>query len=457
MGSRNPVEGLTMSTPLLSQLDRSLAGADFKTYSTALAQLQGAIFKSHGRANAVHLFLTFHKGSSDQAKRFLSRLAPTLTSAAEQRRQLKGSSELFTALYLSARGYEHLGYSRGKFSIEFWNGMRAANLGDPPPEQWEPQYQSDIHAMVLLAHDNAAELESQLLQLRSQVQGFTENTSELGKRIGPSKNALEHFGYRDGISQPLFYESDVDGNTQNWDPRAGPNLVLIQDPYGLSADDCGTYLVFRKLEQNVRGFRQHTQELSATLQANGASAELAGAMVIGRFPDGTPVALHQQPLGKPENDFRYSSSDPSGNRCPFSAHVRKTNPRGGSGTPPAQERMHRIVRRGIPYGDPAPLNGDLSNLPETGIGLLFQCCQADLGEQFEFLQRMWASNANFPNLESGMDPLIGQPANGAVRRLDFPDPWGESSRATFSFHSFVSMKGGEYFFAPSISFLRSLA
>ncbi|MBV8731318.1 MAG: peroxidase, partial [Acidobacteriia bacterium] len=246
------------------------------------------------------------------------------------------------------------------------------------------------------------------------------------------------------------------GPTENWDPRAGPNLVLIQDPYGQSADDCGSYLVFRKLEQNVRGFRQHIAELAARLEANGAGLDLAGAMVIGRFLNGTPVVLNDEPQRKFENDFRYTRSDPQGNRCPFSAHIRKTNPRGGSGTPLARERMHRIARRGITYGDFTPLNTPLESTPETGIGLLFQCCQANIANQFEHLQRQWASNAQFPKPKSGKDPLIGQPANSAVRRLEFPDPWGKTSRVPFGFESFVTMKGGEYFFAPSIRFLRSL-
>jgi Dyp-type peroxidase family len=444
---------------VLSQLDRPLSGADFRTYSTALSNLQGNILKSHGRKAAVHVFLTFHKGTGEQAKHFFSGLAPKLTSAAEQREQKRrlkqGSSELFTALYLSAKGYEHLGYSQGKFSKVFWKGMRAAKLGDPSPEQWEPPYQRVLHAMVLFAHDERTEIERHVQQLLAKLGDIADVALEPGQTINEPK-VVEHFGYRDGISQPVFYKRDVKGTTQNWDPRAGPNLVLTQDPYGLSADDCGTYFVFRKLEQNVRGFRQHTLELAARLQANGAGLELAGAMVIGRFPNGTPVALHEQPQRKFGNDFRYSRSDPNGNRCPFSAHIRKINPRGGSGTPLSQERMHRIARRGITYGDPTPPNGDLNTLPVTGVGLLFQCCQADLANQFEFLQRQWANNAKFPSPKSGKDSVIGQPANGAVRRLHFPDPWGKSSRAPFGFQSFISMKGGEYFFAPSIPFLRSL-
>jgi Dyp-type peroxidase family len=439
-----------MATPSLSQLARPLFGADFKTYGAALSNLQGNIFKSHGRTAAVHVLLSFHKGAGEQAKRFLSGLK--LTSAAEQRKQTSRHQQLFTALYLSAKGYEHLGYSQGNFSKVFWKGMRAAKLGDPSPEKWERPYQRELHAMMLFAHDDCAILDRHVQQLRDNLRGIAYVAPEYGQTINEPK-VLEHFGYRDGISQPLFYESDVKGTTQNWDPRAGPNLVLIQDPYGLSADDCGTYLVFRKLEQNVRGFRQHIQQLAATLQANGGSPALAGAMVMGRFPNGTPVALHEEPQPEFENDFLYSRSDRNGNRCPFAAHIRKTNPRGGSLIPLATEKMHRIARRGITYGDATSPDG---TLPVTGVGLLFQCCQADLANQFEHLQKQWASNAQFPRVKTGKDPIIGQPANSASRRLEFPDPWGKKDRVSFSLQSFVTMKGGEYFFAPSIPFVRSL-
>lgn len=450
-----------MATPLLSRLARPISRAELKTYGTALSNLQGNILKSHGREAAVHVLVSFQKGAGEQAKRILSGL--NLTSAAEQREQTRrhqqGSSELFTALYLSAKGYEYLGYSQGKFSKVFWKGMRAAKLGDPSAEKWEALYRRELHAMVLFAHDRRAILERHVEQLQAKLHGIAYVDPEYGQAMHDEhdkKKVIEHFGYRDGISQPLFYESDVKGTTQYWDPRAGPNLVLIQDPYGLSADDCGSYLVFRKLEQNVRGFRQRIQQLAAALQANGASPELAGGMVVGRFPNGTPVALHNLPKRKFENDFRYPKNDPDGNRCPFAAHIRKTNPRGDSGTPFATERMRRIARRAITYGKPTPSDAALSRLPKGGVGLLFQCCQADLANQFEHLQRQWASDAQFPIPKTGKDPVIGQPANGVSCRLEFPDPWGTAKRLSFSLQSFVTMKGGEYFFAPSIPFVRSL-
>jgi deferrochelatase/peroxidase EfeB len=157
----------------------------------------------------------------------------------------------------------------------------------------------------------------------------------------------------------------------------------------------------------------------------------------------------------PENDFRYSQSDPQGNQCPFFAHIRKTNPRGESGT--REENSHRIARRGITYGKPTPPNAPTDALPETGVGLLFQCCQADLEKQFEFLQRQWANSDSRPKPNAGKDPVIGQSRNGSFPNLQFPGSPGGTGRKPFDFHGYVTMKGGEYFFAPSISFLQNLA
>jgi deferrochelatase/peroxidase EfeB len=182
-----------MTTLPLSQLDRPLAGADFRTYSTALSHLQGNILKSHGRKTAVHVLLTFHKTSGEQAKRFLSGLAHNhkLTNAAEQRKQKRrhrhGSSELFTALYPSARGYEYLGYPQGRFSKEFWKGIRAYRLGDPPPDEWEPHYQCDIHAMLLYAHNHPGKLDRHIQQVQAELHGIAKVALERGETINKPK------------------------------------------------------------------------------------------------------------------------------------------------------------------------------------------------------------------------------------------------------------------------------
>ncbi|HMB05971.1 MAG TPA: hypothetical protein VKP69_19835, partial [Isosphaeraceae bacterium] len=53
-------------------------------------------------------------------------------------------------------------------------------------------------------------------------------------------------------------------------------------------------------------------------------------------------------------NFNYAD-DMAGSRCPFQAHIRKVNPRGDTVRffegDSEFERNHRIVRRGVPFGE----------------------------------------------------------------------------------------------------------
>jgi Dyp-type peroxidase family len=455
--------------PYLFEIDRPLPRNAFTAHAKELKRLQGNILKGHGRDAEVHLFLTFKPGKQEEAKQFLSAFARKVTSAAKQREQTRRfrrsrKSELFATVCLSAKGYEYLGLPTRGFSPEFCQGMKYQRpyLADPQPRLWEPKFQKDLHAIVLLAHNDLQKLIRELGSLRAQVSSFAESSTEFGLKMCDSAGrTIEHFGFADGLSQPLFFQEDVkkDGRSRrHWDPSAGPNLVLSKDPLGRLPGDCGTYYVFRKLEQNVQGFRRHVAALADALQLTGEARQLADALIVGRFPDGAPVALHDLPLkrGKPSNNFDYAKADEDGNRCPFAAHIRKTNPRGdANGETPEKQRTHRVARRGMPYGDPTPPGDNLDALPTSGVGLLFQCCQADLGQQFEHLQIAWANKAAVPRKGTGMDPMIGQSDTG-FPRLQFPTKLGEPGRTLFRFHQFVTMKGGEYFFMPSLTFLRSL-
>jgi Dyp-type peroxidase family len=439
----------------LFQLAQPLGGADLKTYQRALSKLQGNILTSHGRDFAQHVFLTF-KGQPDQARDFLSKFADRVTSATAQQDQTarkNQTSELFASVSLSAEGYKYLGFDVTSFSKEFQAGMKNAALADPPSTGWEDKFQRPIHAMVILAHDSREELNRQMESRSELVRGFADVSSELGIAIHHNHNrrdyVIEHFGYRDGLSQPIFYKKAVPAEHEQWDPSAGPNLVLVKDPLVESNDACGTYFVFRKLEQNVKEFQMRAEALAVSLKLPEKDAESAGAMIIGRFTDGTPVVKYKEPKARAENDFQYQKFDPAGNRCPFFAHIRKANPRNGDA-----DRARRIARRGITYGEPIA-SSDPSTLPATGVGLLFQCCQADLHEQFEFLQHSWADNNDFPTKGTGKDPVIGESADG-FPPLEFPCTWDKPERTQFDLPSLVTMKGGEYFFVPSISFLKGL-
>ena len=276
-----------------------------------LASLQGNILKGHGRNSSGLMFLRFKAGKLAEVKNWIRNFSERITSAqqqlydAEQYRQSSGPGPLFTNFFLSAKGYEHLFPNiriRTRFDDQaFLYGMRAAQhrLNDPPLERFEQGFQHSIDAMVLLAHDEESSLRQAEDSLANAIQAHTEIcVVEHGRvmRNGQHK-PIEHFGFVDGSSQPLFFEKDVEQEMQkhrasDWNPGAGPNLVLVPDPFGRRECDCGSYMVFRKLEQNVLGFKTRERQLATALGLVGEDAKRAGALVMGRFEDGTPLALH---------------------------------------------------------------------------------------------------------------------------------------------------------------------
>jgi Dyp-type peroxidase family len=461
-----------------------------------LERLQGNILKGHGRDHTVHIFFHF-SGSPAQNKALLQVLmqqAP-VTSAAQQLQDSAGAkaggskAQTFRNLFLTAKGYRQLGCDPLQLGepagsqVKFLNGMAAhqTDLADPAVAEWEvgyadvngaPNARQIIDGMILLANDDVGVLQLDERNIRRMLNGkaevlVTERGLALFNKDG-SQN-LEHFGYVDGRSQPTFLKADFDAETKKkdgtdiWDPREPLGLVLVPDPLapdGEKAESFGSYFVFRKLEQNVKGFKEKEEAVAELLCFEGEEEELAGAMAVGRFEDGTPVVLRPiDGLAAPvPNNFRFITQDPQGLKCPFHAHIRKVNPRGDTGDD-ATERSHRIARRGITYGvrliepkdDPEP-----QETPEGGVGLLFMCFQANIDNQFAFMQRFWANNANFVTAGTGLDPVIGQPTGTIPVPQEWPTEWGEPDKAAHGFESFVTMLGGEFFFAPSLAFLRSL-
>ena len=411
-----------------------------------LESLQGNILRGHGRDRSVQIFLQFKKGENNQVKSWIKGLAQAecITSAQRQLeeteayRRDKTPGKLFMNFFLSAKGYEYL---RPKHKLHFDDeaflcGMKAAQhrLNDPPAKDWETEYKNDIHAMVLLADDDEGRLRKKKKELCENVRAHAEICAvEHGKVMWnrqnyPQEYPVEHFGYADSLSQPLFFQSDIERESperdgkNGWDPGAGPALVLVQDPYGRDGCDSGSYLVFRKLEQYVRAFKEHEQHLAHALGLAGDEAKRAGALVMGRFEDGTPVVLECAPgQSKPvRNNFTYRD-DPHGQKCPLQAHIRKVNPR--------QKGVPRIVRRGITYGkrekEPQD-NPHLEELPLEGVGLLFMCYQRSIVQQFEVLQCLYANDPRFPGEQRpGIDPIIGQPGGNGVGQLKWPARWND--------------------------------
>ncbi len=471
--------------------------------------LQGNIVKGHGRDHTVHLFFRFGKSASEN-RALIRTLANRVTSAAQQWRDTEKKYHLsnlsslpFCNLFLTAKGYQALGYTRGQLEdafpesrkpgssgrqVGFLNGMAVyqSELHDPPLSAWEAGYANPtnldkpqvLDGMVLLANDALQRLQIDERDIRKEMNGRAEIlAAERGLALfnRARDQNLEHFGYVDGRSQPTFFLMDYEaeknkkGGACEWDPREPLGRVLVQDVLAPAPDrmfSFGSYFVFRKLEQNVKAFKARENELADALGLHGPREELAGALAVGRFEDGTPVVVQPNDgLGTPvPNDFRFDKQDPAGLKCPFHAHIRKINPRGDGHHPDPvlsdeEQRSHRIARRGITYGFRAVQPKDSpkeEDLPEGGVGLLFMCFQASIENQFAYLQRRFANDCDFVSTRVGTDPLIGRTADGGACTQSWPLEWGKSGSKPFAFPSFVKLLGGEFFFAPSLAFLRGL-
>ena len=444
-------------------------------YQGLLEDLQGNILKGHGRDYSVHLFLQWKPEQIHETKQWIQTFTKTYVTSAKQQadealryRQEGISGSIFANFFLTRKGYEALGFEPFQvpkdqpFTMGMKNDQIRGFLGDPEVEQWEEGYQNEIHALILMADDHLNNLLQTVNQITSKLRKFGVIIHREDGFIlrNKAQQVIEHFGFVDGVSQPLFLKRDIvkaqtnDSDFSQWDPRASLDTILVKDHNGKTEDSYGSYLVYRKLEQNVKGFREDQQKLAQTLNIKN---DLAGALVMGRFPDGTPVTKSDIPTyaDTPTNNFNYDA-DVAAKKCPFHAHIRKTNPRGDTGrveSSPgfdealAVEKNHRIARRAISYG-----KNDYTQAPETGSGLLFLCFQANIENQFNFMQARWANPDRFVKVGVGPDPVIGQP-EGTQK---FPKKWGESDTQKYGFKLWVKMKGGEYFFAPSISFLTHL-
>jgi Dyp-type peroxidase family len=379
-------------------------------------------------------------------------------------------------MFLSARGYEALelqGSLPEGQAFRAGMGSRQAILSDPPSGQWESHLAGPVHAMILLADDDRNALKARTSDMRSRIESGGAATvvgvDEGIARRNDEKQGIEHFGYVDGRSQPLILEEDIDkeraaGGVDKWDPSIPLKQVLVPCPgAGLDVSH-GSFFVFRKLEQDVLGFKTREIALAEELKRQSKSdpGELAGAYVVGRFENGTPTLLesHEVPVGPGAtavpNNFNYDA-DQAGLSCPYAAHIRKTNPR----DPKIDSTSRLMARRGIIYGErkDGPNDGKLNNKPSRGVGLLFMAYQSSLENQFEFTQESWANNKGFhfasPVQPVGIDPVIGQPKSGGDQAYPLKYGVGPLSEL-FDFSGFVKMQGGEYFFAPSLSFFKRL-
>jgi Dyp-type peroxidase family len=233
------------------------------------------------------------------------------------------------------------------------------------------------------------------------------------------------------------------------DTRYDPQRRLPGYPATLGRN--GTYVVWCKFRQDVARWRRTLREAAAHY-TDGDEQKLA-AKIVGRWANGAPLITH--PDRPPDtfdtsaagaNSFRYDE-DPGGLSCPLGAHIRRSNPRDALGWNGNMTFRHRMIRRGMPYGRPLPegrMTGD-----EEERGLIFVCFQASISRQFEGVQLQWLNAGNIFGLGNDSDFLVGDGRSKMIVQ----------GRPPFLLQSppdLVTIRGGEYLFAPGMSALAAL-
>ena len=115
----------------------------------------------------------------------------------------------------------------------------------------------------------------------------------------------------------------------------------------------------------------------------------------------------------------------------------------------ANMNRRRMIRRGATYGPPLP-EGVPDDGKERGIAAFVIC--ASLIRQYEFAQNVWVNDRNFHELGNERDPLIGH-HDGT---LEYKIPKRPIRKTIRGLPSFTTVKGGAYFFLPSLTALRYL-
>ena len=507
------------------------------TQNLDLADIQGNILQDFVSGYPAARFIFLRVSDAAQGRAFIHAYRTRVTTALRWDHgdayagPIQASKpKVAINLALSFRGLLALGLpTRTLQSLppEFIDGMRARAeiLGGEEERigqaKWDKAWDAPVHILIGLnalldpATGEAVpelEQETQALQQLCQKHGIEivgghgapESPWQEAKAILEQNKATykpvprEHFGFIDGISNPVFEGQFGDANADammavgqgkllplgddvapenRWAPLATGEFLLGHPDEAQEIPGCaqpvslmrnGTFLVYRKLHENVASFKAFIAgQAAGYARINGLSREdaclILMAKLTGRWPDAVPTAVaptieswrafNQKHAGEdrdtPYVDFTYAD-DPNGVKCPITSHMRRTNPRDSfDNTSSVLINRRRILRRGIPYGQTTDKDGD-----EHGIIFLGVC--ASLSRQFEFIQQQWINYGLDANAGNDTCPLVGN-RSGDAKFVLAVDP--ESGQAPFIWSGipkFVEMRGGEYFFLPSLTALRMI-
>ena len=381
-------------------------------------------------------------------------------------REQRWVSVAFTWQGLRALGVDE--QALATFPEEFRQGMvaRAKVLGDTGrnrPDRWVGSLASPaLHAIAILFARNPAERQ----RATREHQTFLARTAGVEvlssldlDGFPPFEYAHDHFGYRDRLSEAQIEGSGVDPTPGSGAPvKAGEfilghvdesgELVPLPKPEILSRN--GTFMAYRRLQEHVGAFRDFLRQHGGT---TAEGQELLAAKLMGRWRSGAPLILAPEKDDpalaadyQRNNNFNYAQMDPKGYAIPLGAHIRRMNPRDTA----ANIQRRRMIRRGATYGPPLP-EGAAEDGGDRGIAAFVLC--ASLVRQFEFAQNVWINDPNFHELGNERDPFIGN-QDGT---FDLTIPKRPIRKKITGLPAFTTLKGGAYFFLPSMKALRHLA
>jgi Dyp-type peroxidase family len=409
-----------------------------------LADIQGNLVRAYGRFGfpcARYYFLRVDPSQGADARAFVDRVRQRVTTAVRWRQGPNESAPgavdapdatlniAFTFYGLLALGLPTSVLAR--MPPEFIEGMPGRSYilgdeGDNAPERWDPIWRTNaerrvhggrmaadpelghVHLWLSINARSMEHMESAHERLLVDIAAHPGVTLLAGNgqdgaadyqaasaifAPGPDGTPVptgkEHFGFTDGIGDPVFegrYEPDVEAlrvkgrgkltpaPDQRWVPLAPGEFLLGQadesqelpptaPPWEFTRN--GSYMVFRKLHQKVKSFQDYMAERAQVfgrlwgLQGD-AALETLQAKFVGRWKDGIPLiaaptyadwrAMQEQwrdipailvkprPARTPAEQARKDAwdalladftfgDDKDGIKCPYGAHLRRVNTR----------------------------------------------------------------------------------------------------------------------------------
>ena len=469
-----------------------------------LQDIQGLIIRAHANLPEAS-YLMLQIADVSQVRNWLKTAWTDINNAGSK------PTDSRMQIAFSFSGLEKLGaadFVKHGFSLEYVQGMTTehkqrvlGDLGESAPDKWEwggPQNDSIDIVLMLFAQDKT--------QLTDKIQtletGYAAGGLKEIHRLHTQGNSLkrEHFGFRDGIAQPILPGLSKTGSPENTIP-VGEIILGYKNGYeqfpespvieaSLDTEDIlpesptfrgmkdfgknGSYMVFRQLIQDVPGFWESvfSSVKNENPDADVEEATFLAAKMVGRWPNGKPITLSRE-TEKPydeqkDEDFLYAEKDAEGHGCPFGSHIRRANPRDAMPDNKPEKgldisNLHRILRRGRNFGPPlaetfSPADLIKANPDGQQRGLQFICFNANIQRQFEFIQHSWSNNTKFAGLYSDPDPILGiKDSRNKSETHDFTIQDPMLRRKVKGLGRHVHVLGGAYFFMPGIKALQFLA